>query len=103
MTILDYDYNHIFKVLLIIKSNPITFIIFNLKSKNCYNIPVIIEAENIKENEYKLYIQQIYEKLYLIHLDINNNMNVYRLNNLKKNKVPRIIRYNKKKEKIENI
>ena len=100
MTILDYDYNHIFKVLLIIKSNPITFIIFNLKSKNCYNIPVIIEAENIKENEYKLYIQQIYEKLYLIHLDINNNMNVYRLNNLKKNKVPRIIRYNKKKEKI---
>jgi hypothetical protein len=70
MKILDYDFNHVFKVLLIIKSNPFSFVLFNLKSKNCYNVSLIINIENLKEDEYKLYLQQIYKKLYLIHLNI---------------------------------
>ena len=100
MNIIDYDFNPIFKVLLIIKSNPISFYIFNLKSKNCYQVPIIISSINIKQNDYRLFLQQIYEKFYLIHLDNLNNINIHRLNNLKKNKNPRKIKYCKKKEKI---
>ena len=84
MKILDYEFNPVFKILLIIKSNPISFVLFNLKSKSCYRISIIINIDNIKENEYKLYMQQIYQKLYLIYLDNSNYINIYRINNLKK-------------------
>ena len=101
MKILDYEFNPVFKILLIIKSNPISFVLFNLKSKSCYRISIIINIINIKENEYKLYMQQIYQKLYLIYLDNSNYINIYRINNLKKIKEPRKIKYNKTKEKFE--
>ena len=101
MNILDYDFNPVFKVLLIIKSNPISFVLFNLKSKFCYQTPILLSSEKIRENEYQLYMQQIYEKFYLIHLNNNNIINIHRLNNIKKNKTPRKIKYTKNKEKIE--
>lgn len=103
MNILDYDFNPVFKVLLIIKSNPITFVLFNLKSKFCYQTPILLSSEKIRENEYQIYLQQIYQKFYLIHLSSNNNniINIHRLNNIKKNKTPRKIKYSKKKEKID--
>ena len=96
MKILDYDFNPVFKVLLIIKSNPFSFVLFNLKSKSCYNVSLIINIENLQDNEYKLYLQQIYKKLYLIHLDNKNFINIYRLNNIKKMKSPLKIKYNNK-------
>ena len=101
MNILDYDFNPVFKALLIIKSNPITFILFNLKSKYCYQTPILLSSEKIRENEYQLYLQQIYEKFYLIHLNNNNIINIHRINNLKKNKTPRKIKFTKNNEKIE--
>ena len=104
MKILDYNFNEVFKMLLIIKSNPISFVLFNLKSKSCYHSPIIINIGILKENEYKLYLKQIYEKLYLIHLDNNNFINIYRLNNIRKMKTPRKIKYsNKENINIENI
>lgn len=104
MKLLDYDFNHVFKVLLIIKSNPFSFVLFNLKSKSCYNVSIIINIENLKENENKLYMQQIYKKLYLIHLDNKNFINIFRLNNIKKMKSPRKIKYNNKDDvKISDI
>ena len=96
MTILDYDFNHNFKLLLIIKPN--SFVIFNLKSKNCYKIPITINIGNIKDNEFKLYIQQIYEKLYLVHLTNKNYIDIYRLDNLKNVKKPRKIEYDQSEE-----
>ena len=104
MKILDYNFNEVFKMLLIIKSNPISFVLFNLKSKSCYHSPIIINIGILKENEYKLYLKQIYEKLYLIHLDNKNIINIYRLNNIRKMKTPRKIKYsNKENINIENI
>ena len=101
MKIIDYDFNHVFKILLIIKSNPISFVIFNLKSKNCYSVPIIVNVGNIRENEYKIYLQQIYEKLYLVYLDNTYYIKIYRLNDLKKMKNPRRIKYNYKQEYLE--
>jgi hypothetical protein len=46
-------------------------------------------------------MQQIYQKLYLIYLDNSNYINIYRINNLKKIKEPRKIKYSKAKEKFE--
>jgi hypothetical protein len=104
MKILDYEFNPVFKILLIIKSNPISFVLFNLKSKSFYNVSLIINVENLQDNEYKLYLQQIYKKLYLIHLDNKNFINIYRLNNIKKMKSPRKIKYNNKDDvKISDI
>lgn len=95
MKIIDFNFNHIFKVLLIIKSNPASFVIFNLKSKNCYKVPISINIDKLNENEYKLYLEKIYEKLYFIHLNNSRFINIYRLNNLKKMKSPRKIKFNK--------
>ena len=95
MKIIDFNFNHIFKVLLIIKSNPTSFVIFNLKSKNCYKVPISINIDKLNENEYKLYLEKIYEKLYFIHLNNSRFINIYRLNNLKKMKSPRKIKFNK--------
>ena len=104
MKILDYNFNPNFKILLIVKSNPISFTIFNLKSKSCYKVSIKINLGALKENEFKIYLQQIYKKLYLIHLDNKNIINIYRLNNIKKLKTPRKIKYNNKENiKIKNI
>ena len=107
MKILNYDFNPIFKILLITKLKPISFVIFNLKSKSCYGTQIKIDIENIKEYEYKLYLQQIYQKLYLIYLDNKNSINIYRLNNINKMKSPqntrRIRYYNKEDIKIRNV
>ena len=73
--------------IIIIKSNPISFVLFNLKSKFCYQTPILLSSEKIRENEYQLYMQQIYEKFYLIHLNNNNIINIYRLSNIKKIKL----------------
>jgi len=104
MKILDYDFNPVFKILLIIKANPFSTLIFNLKSKNSYRVPIKIEIENLLEQEYKLYLQQIYEKLYLIHFDNKNNINIYRLDILKKLKTPKKILYDASQNlEIKNI
>ena len=98
LDILNYDFNPTFKILLIIKLKPISFVIFNLKSKSCCTNPIVLNIVNIKENEYKLYLQQIYKKLYLIYLDNKNSIIIYRLNNLRKIKNPRRIKYSNKED-----
>ena len=40
MNIINYEFNHIFKVLLIIKAEPMSYCIYNLKSKSCYKTPI---------------------------------------------------------------
>ena len=101
MKIVEFDFNHIFKILLIIKSEPMSFCLYNLKSKNCYKTPIIINCIKLNENETKLYLQNIYKKLYLIKLT-DSVIQVYRLKNLKEIKQPLEINYiNNEKNKIK--
>ena len=80
-------------------------------TKNTFNIKRITKSKGFLDNSFKYSIksnyisnknmQQIYEKFYLIHLNNNNIINIHHLNNIKKNKTPRKIKYTKNKEKIE--
>ena len=100
MKIIDFNFNHIFKMLLIIKAEPLSFCLYNLKSKSCYKTPKILNNIKIKENESKLYLQNIYRKLYLINL-YDSIIEVFKLKNLKEIKEPFKIIYNKDKNKIK--
>ena len=104
MKIIDYNFNHIFKLLLIIRDDPYSFCFYNLKSKCTYKVPIILNNIKIIEKESKLYLENIYKKLYLIHL-LDSVIEVYRLNDLKEIKEPLKINYNinKNKVKIKNI
>ena len=105
MKIIDFNFNHIFKLLLIIKADPISFCLYNLKSKYCYKTPITIKNKILNKKDSKLYLQNIYNKLYLINL-YNPFIEVYRLNNLNELKEPLKIPFNKeknKKIKIKNI
>ena len=101
MKIYDFKFNHFFKILLIIKTEPISFYLYNLKSKSCYKTPIIINGIKIKENETKLYLENIYKKLYLINI-IDSVIEVYKLKNFKEIKKPLIIKYNTDEIKIKN-
>ena len=100
MKIIDFNFNHIFKLLLIIKAEPLSFCLYNLKSKHCYKTPLIINNIIINENCFKLFLQNIYNKLYLIYLN-NPFIEVYRLNNLNEIKEPIKIKFNSYKNKIK--
>ena len=93
MKIIDYNFNHIFKLLLIIRDDPYSFCIYNLKSKCTYKTSIILNNIKIIEKESKLYLENIYKKLYLIHL-IDSTIEIYRLNDLKEVKEPLKINYN---------
>ena len=93
MKIIDYNFNHIFKLLLIIRDDPYSFYIYNLKSKCTYKTSIILNNIKIFEKESKLYLENIYKKLYLIHL-IDSTIEIYRLNDLKEVKEPLKINYN---------
>jgi hypothetical protein len=99
MKIIDYNFNHIFKLLLIIKDEPYSFCFYNLKSKSTYKTPIFLNNIKIIEKESKLYLENIYKKLYLIHL-LDSVIEVYRLNDLKEIKEPLKINYNINKNKI---
>ena len=99
MKIIDYNFNHIFKLLLIIRDDPYSFCFYNLKSKCTYKTPIILNNIKIIEKESKLYLENIYKKLYLIHL-LDSVIEVYRLNDLKEIKEPLKINYNINKNKI---
>ena len=99
MKIIDYNFNHIFKLLLIIRDDPYSFCFYNLKSKCTYKTPIILNNIKIIEKESKLYLENIYKKLYLIHL-LDSVIEVYRLNDLKEIKEPLKINYNINKNKV---
>ena len=98
MKIIDFNFNHIFKLLLIIKADPISFCLYNLKSKYCYKTPITIKNKILNQKDSKLYLQNIYNKLYLINL-YNPFIEVYRLNNLNELKEP--LKYHLIKKKIK--
>ena len=99
MNIINFNFNHIFKVLLIIKGEPISYCLYNLKSKCCYKTPLIINDIKINENESRLYLQNIYKKLYLIKLT-DSIIYIHRLKNLKEKKEPFEINFNTDKKKL---
>lgn len=105
MKIIDFNFNHIFKMLLIIKADPFSFCLYNLKSKSCYKTPITmngIKLNNVNEN--KLYLQNIYKKLYIINMN-SSGIEVYKLKDFKEIKEPIIINFNinRKKNNIKNI
>ena len=98
MKIIDFNFNHIFKLLLIIRDEPYSFCFYNLKSKSTYKTPIFLNNIKIIEKESKLYLEKIYKKLYLIHL-FDSVIEIYRLNDLKIVKEPLKINYNNNKNK----
>lgn len=106
MNIYDYNFNSVFKILLIIKIKPYSYCLYNLKSKHCYsaqlslffgNKPDIVLTPNLS----KLYLRNLYKKLYLIHLN-TIEIEIFRLNNLGEQKKPKKISINKNILKSEH-
>ena len=87
MNIINYNFNSLFKMLLIIKEDPYSYCLYNLKSKHCYNVQLTLFCGDkpdiiLNPSSSKLYLQNLYKKLYLIHLN-GSEIEIFRLNNLK--------------------
>ena len=106
MKIIDFIFNHIFKILLIVEEEPFSFSLYNLKSKKCYKTAILMNNINLKKNENKLYLQHLYKQLYLINLN-TSVIEVYRLNDLREIKEPIKVNYidnnNKKIINVNNV
>jgi hypothetical protein len=98
--ITEYFYNNIFNVL-IIRKELLGFSVINLKNRECYNSCIEFSIDNIYLTS-KFFLQNIYNKLYLIHFRENLDLiEFYRLKNLKEIKKPKCIKFNKSGKMID--
>ena len=98
--ITEYFYNNIFNVL-IIRKELLGFSVINLKNRLCYNSCIEFSIDNIYLTS-KFFLQNIYNKLYLIHFRENLDLiEFYRLKNLKEIKKPKCIKFNKSGKMID--
>ena len=96
--ITEFYFNNIFNVL-IIRNEYQGFYLINLKSSYCYNTMMELSIDNVYFTS-KFFLQNIYNKLYFIHFT-ENQIELYRLNNLKKKKEPKKIFFNKSGKTID--
>ena len=92
MQIYNYFYNSDFNIV-IIRIELCDFLLINLKSKLCYE--TLIPLDNLNNQGIILLsmflVRNIYQQLYLIHLN-SKNIEFYGLKNLKKKKPPKVIK-----------
>ena len=98
MPITEYYFNNIFNVL-IIRNEYQGFFLINLKNSHCFNSLIELKINNVDLIS-KFYIHNIYNKLYFIHFS-ENQLEFYRLNNLKRKKEPKKILFNKSGKSID--
>ena len=96
--ITEYYFNNIFNVL-IIRNEYQGFFLINLKNSYCFNSLIELKINNVDLIS-KFYIHNIYNKLYFIHFS-ENQLEFYRLNNLKRKKEPKKILFNKSGKSID--
>ena len=96
--ITEFYFNNIFNVL-IIRNEYQGFYLINLKNSYCFNTMIEISINNVYFTS-KFFLQNIYNKLYFIHFT-ENQIELYRLNNLKKKKEPKKIFFNKSGKTID--
>ena len=96
--ITEYYFNNIFNIL-ITRNEYKGFYLMNLKNSHCFNSRFDLKINNVYFTS-KFYIQNIYNKLYFIHFT-EDLIEFYRLNNLKKNKEPKKIVFNRSKKSYD--
>lgn len=96
--ITEFYFNNIFNVL-ITRNEYKGFYLMNLKNSHCFNSRFDLKINNVYFTS-KFYIQNIYNKLYFIHFT-EDLIEFYRLNNIKKNKEPKKIVFNRSKKSYD--
>ena len=96
--ITEFYFNNIFNIL-ITRNEYKGFYLMNLKNSHCFNSRFDLKINNVYFTS-KFYIQNIYNKLYFIHFT-EDLIEFYRLNNLKKNKEPKKIVFNRSKKSYD--